>query len=95
MAKYVCDFDTIKSSCDSLDRVLTELNSNLTTQKNRLDSDLVSWTGRASTSYQSSSNAITSNLQKQVETMTQMSSYIKDSVSKIEEVENSLAALKF
>ncbi len=95
MAKYVCDFDAIRTYCDSLDKQLNELNSNLTSQKTKLDSDLVSWTGRASDSYKQSNDSITSNLQGQIETMRQMSNYIKDSVSKIEEVENSLAALKF
>lgn len=95
MAKYVCDFDTIRASCDSLNNQLAELNTALANQKNKLDTSLVSWTGRASTNYKSSSDAITSDLQKQIETMKQMSSYIKDSVDKIEEVENSLAALRF
>lgn len=95
MAKYVCDFDAIRTYCDTLDKELAQLTTNLTTQKTKLDSDLVSWTGRASTSYKESNDSITTNLQGQIETMKQMSSYIKDSVSKIEEVENSLAALKF
>ncbi len=95
MAKYVCDFDAIRSYCDTLDRELSNLNGNVTSQKSKLDSDLVSWTGRASESYKNSSDAITTNLQGQIETMRQMSNYIKDSVGKIEEAENSLAALKF
>lgn len=95
MAKYVCDFDAIRSSCSELDSRLSELETNLNTHKTKLDSSLVSWTGRASTSYKDSSNAITSSLEKEIETMRQMSSYIKDSVSKIEEVENSLASLRF
>lgn len=95
MAKYVCDFDTIKSACESLDSELVELQTNLQTSKNELSSDLVSWTGRASESYKDSSDTIMSNLQAEIETMKVMSQYIKDSVSKIEEAENQLAAQTF
>lgn len=95
MAKYVCDFDTIRADCEVLDNKLAEMETNLNSNKNSLESDLVSWSGQASTAYKSSSEGITSTIQQEIETMKAMSSYIKDSVSKIEEAENSLAALKF
>ena len=94
MAKYTCDFDAIAKASQNLEELANNVENDVKSGKNKLDSDLVSWSGTASEAYSNSSEQISSHLSSDAENMRNYSAYIKAAADKIEETEKALASIK-
>ena len=95
MARYVCDFDAVRDGCKKLEDTIANLESNVKKDKSNLDSDLINWSGSASSSFKASSNGITNNLQNEINSMRELSEGISKKASAIEELDNAIASIKF
>jgi len=92
MAKYVCDFDQINKAGQELEKLASEMDSNVKSSQTQLDSNLVSWSGTAADTYKNSSDSISNKLSGDAENMRNFGAYIKEAASKIEAAEADLAS---
>ena len=93
MAKYVCDFDEVKSNGEKLCQIANELSSAINTYSSSIDSSLSTWQGSAAETFKQSNS-------KQVQTSTTNAKYInslgefvKQAAESIENLDNELASL--
>lgn len=94
MAKYVCDFGAVSSAVSQLNKMASELESNVTGCKTNLDNSLSEWDGEAKTAYSNSSDQAFSSLEEDINNLKMTASYIQTVAAAIEEAESELAGLK-
>lgn len=93
MPKYVCDFDKVKEVGTKLTTVATEMTSSIDSFKSKISSDLSSWTGDAKTEFDGIVEVEVTSSKANATEVEKVGNHIKEAATKIEALEEELAAL--
>lgn len=91
MPKYVCDFEQVRSIADNLAKTAQDYGSDLTTYEKNINSNLHDWESPAKSAFTTTNATQVATSNVDVEFATQLSNYIKDSATSIENLEEELA----
>ena len=94
MAKYVCDFDTVKKVGEDIIQAANELASSSTTYASKINSDLAGWNGTAKNTFMTQCDAEVSSHTAQSKELIEFGEFIVKTAQSIEELDNSLATIK-
>lgn len=94
MAVYALDFDEIARTRKALDEEASKLESNLNSSKNNLDSELSSWSGKASDKYDSNSEENYERIAQDIDTIRGLSSYLGEISTAVEQTEEALSSIR-
>lgn len=95
MAKYVCDFDQVKSAGDKLCSAADEMGDSVTTYSTNIfdDNNLASWTGPASDSFREVSEQQVEETTSHADDVRALGEFIQKVVEAIQSLEEELAGL--
>ena len=94
MAKYVCDFETVKKKKKKLCKAATDINTAIGTYSSSIDSNLSSWDGTAKASFEKSNTTHISTAKKDATEVNELGEFVKTASKSIKSLEDELAALK-
>lgn len=94
MAKYVCDYAQVKAIGDNLINASTNMQTSVTTFSSSIESDLSTWSGSAKDGFTTQSTGQVELANQDAEKIRQAGEYIKEAAAAIEDLDNSLAALR-
>lgn len=94
MAKFVCDFAQVMSAGDKLVEAANTLTSATTTYSSSIESDLSGWTGDAKTTFISQSKSQVEAATQKAKELNDFGEFVKGSAQKIQELDETLAAIK-
>ena len=93
MAKYVCDFETVKSTASKLDSYATTMEGELSSYVSNVNDTISNWSGIAKEKYVTSTNNQISKIRQNIAQVRALSEFIKKAADTIESTDQSLASL--
>ena len=91
MAKYVCDFDTVRDTCQKMDDTAAKLGSEIRNYLITVEGQL-NWDGTARENFNNSLIEQSTLILQNVADLENMSGFLKFSADSIESLENELAS---
>lgn len=92
MARYVCDFEVANSTVTKLESLASEMESAINDYDNKVATNCEGWNGVAKQTFIEANANIINELKHKVELVHELSTFIKDSSTAIQETENNLAS---
>lgn len=93
MAKYVCDFETVKSTASKLDSYATTMDGELSSYISNINASISNWSGIAKEKYVTSTNNHIAKIRHNINQVRALSEFIKKAADTIESTDQSLASL--
>lgn len=92
MPKYVCDFDTVRSVADKLIDTASKLENDSTNYYSNMNSSLSGWSSSSKNNFVMQCDNKSKEAIEHARDASELGEHIKNTVSKIEELESELAA---
>lgn len=93
MAKFVCDFDTVQTYINEINEYIESLNEKITTLETNVSDATINWKGVASDTFKEAISIKIANLKNVSAELKELTTFLSDSVTKINETESELASL--
>ena len=93
MAKYVCDFEAVKTAGEKLCQAASDIDSAVNTYATTIEKDLSSWDGMAKKSFEASHAKQVENTKTDVKYINALGEFVKSCSESIEALEEELAGL--
>lgn len=94
MAKYVLDFDSLRNVISLLDNKIIKMESNLKTYNTNINNELSGWDSTSKKLFSEKNIKMIESINKSIEHVGKISSYLKEVVRKVENAESTLASKK-
>ena len=93
MAKYVCDFEQVKTNGEKICKAASGISSAISTYSSKIDSSLSKWEGDAADSFENTNSSQVQTSSTNAKNINSFGEFIKEVAQNIEDLENELAGL--
>lgn len=93
MAKYVCEYEVVKSAASKLDSYATTMEGELSSYISNVNETISNWSGIAKEKYVASTNNHIATIRHNINQVRALSEFIKKAADAIESTDQSLASL--
>ncbi len=93
MAKYVCDFDTVKKVGQDIIQAANNMNTSAGNYSSKINTDLAGWNGSAKTSFITQCNNEVTTHSNQAKELIEFGEFIVKTAQSIEDLDNSLSSI--
>ena len=91
MAKYVCDYDSVKNLAEKYATLASEIESSTKSYEKNINQDLNNWAGEAKNSFETMSAEKIATSKAEAQRLNELSEFMKKAADSIEATDEALA----
>lgn len=92
MAKYVCDYGSVRSTAEKLASIASDLDQSATSYESNITQDLSKWNGAAKSSFESFAGEKISSSKASAAALKELATFIKAAADSIEATDDQLSS---